>query len=1243
MLILRLIPQHIQMDWSSLDPKDKTDAEEDEKESTVESAAIEKEKESSVESAAIEDAITKHFEESLKKFHIQNKNVLASQNGLSSEKGSSTSKEAVSISSEMELDIKPDQSISPTDKQETSESSEIKVEEASTSESGVTIKKASVPSGGQYDVESINSILKTFQHNCFINSSILNPEIKPQKKNEEIKVEDIKLEQLKVGEDKKSSPLQGNGEVTKIQQCEPILIDKGNLQNEVKLESSLPEVDIEAELPCTSIQLKKKCPRKRKPKEVKEENELEIAARTLKPCSKRSTKRKTNYREASSDEEPKFIASSRRRPNNKAAKTDIKKVSEESGIISNLNPAIKAELIENIMNTELISDSKVPIAIGSEEVLVAKELEVKTELQQEIKMENGVAIQNISPPESSTTIANSSETTIQPVKSETQTEVNTPPVNGEPTDDIKKENEESPKPKRKIVRNPAAARKRKTKRLRFTSLAAATAAKNKTRAHPLTRSEQLMMNKFMETQEPFLQKIPCLKLSSKISKCRECRCASIRSDSVFCRFYDFRRLRYKDKGVLVVDGFSDPNKDPGPSDIETWMLGPPPKDIDLDISRFILMHVGDQFCRIWQDEQTAIAEHMSPDKTIAWKKVVKGVREICDVCEATLFNFHWTCSKCGFGVCLDCYRDRKNRKIKKTDRPAKGCDEYGWLLCAMRDPHEMAKLMLTQIIPGNALNFLAHRLHQACKLWKIPQKCGCPLSLNTQAEQFASSCVELADKTIRDTYLRHYSRECEIKYLNKIKVLNPEDPADCFAFAEAETQLMGEAQQAGTLSTILSTTLKHLKIKPSANAKPTIANHLQDDVTKEYNYLLTNKRTQKLLPQKVMTLRVSRVMFPGIAHDWLCNGKLLRLLDSRDPRNTLMFKEFWKRGQPIMVSELCKFLNIKLWHPEAFCADFGEKKNDLINCMTGNLVPNQPMKLFWEGFQCVSKRLLDASGQPMLLKLKDWPPGDDFAEILPTRFKDLMSALPLPEYTLRTGGLNIASRLPAIFVPPDLGPKMYNAYGSALHPDKGTTNLHLDISDAVNIMVYVGIPTDASAKEQIKAALMAIDSGGCDILTRQRVRQPGVMPGALWHIYSARDADKIRDLLNRVTIERGFRLEPDHDPIHDQNWYLDNELRERLYDDYGVEGYPIAQCLGDAVFIPAGAPHQVRNLHNCIKVAEDFVSPENIQHCFHLSQQFRKLSMSHTNHEDKLQIRNVIYHSIKDTTAYLTYLLNQIM
>jgi len=73
-----------------------------------------------------------------------------------------------------------------------------------------------------------------------------------------------------------------------------------------------------------------------------------------------------------------------------------------------------------------------------------------------------------------------------------------------------------------------------------------------------------------------------------------------------------------------------------------------------------------------------------------------------------------------------------------------------------------------------------------------------------------------------------------------------------------------------------------------------------------------------------------------------------------------------------------------------------------------------------------------------------------------------MRVLPLKDYTLRDGNLNLAARLPACFVRPDLGPKMYSAYGNAGNRDSekqlmSTTNLHLDVSDAVNVMVYVAI------------------------------------------------------------------------------------------------------------------------------------------------------------------------------------------
>ena len=45
--------------------------------------------------------------------------------------------------------------------------------------------------------------------------------------------------------------------------------------------------------------------------------------------------------------------------------------------------------------------------------------------------------------------------------------------------------------------------------------------------------------------------------------------------------------------------------------------------------------------------------------------------------------------------------------------------------------------------------------------------------------------------------------------------------------------------------------------------------------------------------------------------------------------------------------------------------------------------------------------------------------------------------------------------------------------------------------------------------------------------------------------------------------------------IHDQLSYIDSSMIQKLKDDYEVETFTILQFLGDAIFIPAGAPHQV--------------------------------------------------------------------
>ena len=99
----------------------------------------------------------------------------------------------------------------------------------------------------------------------------------------------------------------------------------------------------------------------------------------------------------------------------------------------------------------------------------------------------------------------------------------------------------------------------------------------------------------------------------------------------------------------------------------------------------------------------------------------------------------------------------------------------------------------------------------------------------------------------------------------------------------------------------------------------------------------------------------------------------------------------------------------------------------------------------------------------------------------------------------------------------------------------------------------------------------------------------------------------------------------------------------------GIEPWSFEQKLGEAVFIPVGCPHQVRNLkvlffltlavdllvltfagkveaksgldlQSCTKVALDFVSPENVEECIRITDDFRLLPRNHRSKEDKIEV-----------------------
>ena len=98
---------------------------------------------------------------------------------------------------------------------------------------------------------------------------------------------------------------------------------------------------------------------------------------------------------------------------------------------------------------------------------------------------------------------------------------------------------------------------------------------------------------------------------------------------------------------------------------------------------------------------------------IAWKRPVYGIREMCDVCNTTLFNVHWVCPKCGYVVCLDCYRTITHKRTccGSIDVKCQSCErgQLKWLKCSSdKKPHTPNDMKLTQIIPSDGSYSIFH-------------------------------------------------------------------------------------------------------------------------------------------------------------------------------------------------------------------------------------------------------------------------------------------------------------------------------------------------------------------------------------------------------------------------------------------------------------------------------------------------------------------------------------------------------
>ncbi|KII83135.1 hypothetical protein PLICRDRAFT_119790 [Plicaturopsis crispa FD-325 SS-3] len=257
----------------------------------------------------------------------------------------------------------------------------------------------------------------------------------------------------------------------------------------------------------------------------------------------------------------------------------------------------------------------------------------------------------------------------------------------------------------------------------------------------------------------------------------------------------------------------------------------------------------------------------------------------------------------------------------------------------------------------------------------------------------------------------------------------------------------------------------------------------------------------------------------------------------------MKFRNAWATGIPLVVTGVHEKVQSQ-WTPALFSKRFGKDSVWLVNCQTDE--PERgTVEDFFRNFG--TPKPINQS----ILKLKDWPTQTDFQALCPELYKDFLNAVPMPDYTRPDGIRNLASYFDTSSIVPDLGPKLYIAHGTRQDDEhSGSTRLHTDITDAVNMMMYAGDSSDGSRGF------------------------------AVWHIFRASDSDVLRSFLSNRLQETDSDV--DVDPIHGQNTYMTPSMIEKLQEMHGIKPYVIMQFVGDAVFIPAGCPHQVRSSMLCM-------------------------------------------------------------
>ncbi|XP_068776877.1 lysine-specific demethylase hairless isoform X2 [Struthio camelus] len=690
-----------------------------------------------------------------------------------------------------------------------------------------------------------------------------------------------------------------------------------------------------------------------------------------------------------------------------------------------------------------------------------------------------------------------------------------------------------------------------------------------------------------------LQSVPCTALPASIPRC--CACAARAQGGPgadgeeddppesACRLLHFRRFAFGAGGELSVDGFCTLDEAEG----ETLHLDAAGKErrsksasSSLCLAKYLLSVLGDPFCEaVRRDREAWLGAHGGHERVTAWRRG-EGAPQLCDACQRGLFNSHWSCARCGFQLCPDCHRGR--RQEAGQEDPARPAE------CVPGQDHDVGSLVPTQFVPIHVLTELWKLLHEVRAKFAIQSRCPCGAGAAEQgpAEAAGSRQEKLGKAMPRLQPSSDGEADTSRPIKEESPELGPRSPGGSAPRGAVQTATLCDLLASTAIKLCLGHAGVRMAFAPVSPASPSdtrLTNILDSIIARVVERKIQERQGGREPGGRAVTVTAAAAAEPHTSHCLLAPGGLLWLHDPNHATNYKLFQEHWRQGQPVLVSGLQKTLDGRLWGPESLWPAGGEQEVEAVNLRAQPGRVRLSSKEFWDGFAASATcPELEPGGD--LLKLES-----GFGDMQLCQAANLSASLPLLEYCGPDGRLNLASYLRGERGWHWLRPRICVAYG--VRPEDrtiGTKNLTVEVADSISVLVHAG----ASLPDRPELLLQA-EEDGMDVLLKERLWDASSRPGALWHIFRAEDAGRIRDFLQKACQdhERDGAAQPE--PAAHRGCYLDLSLRRRLREECGVSSWTLLQFLGDAVLVPAGAPHQVQTLTGTVSVEQRFLSPEN--------------------------------------------------